>query len=809
MRSLKKTLTLALVFVMAIGLLSAGAVDFTDADDIQYTVPVEVMVNLGAINGYPDGTFNPDGLVTRAEAAKLVTYAILTPRVAEYLPKGTSSFDDVPANHWAAPYIEYCVSQGIVNGRGNGKFDPNGNVTAFELAKMLLTAAGYGKNNEYVGTSWSLNVVTDAIDNGLFTGTQATNYGAPATREEAALYVFNGLTNVDQVKYSKDTETYELTVANGQTIGEQKYGLELDPVVAPNGTNGFVWKSNDKEVSSFISAENVLYTSMDGTSFARLTNKNLPTYKVSLNEEVTYFYNGSEVPVYATETAYDEGSLVVNDNKVYSVDDAIDEGNKKTFAELLEDDADPVSLVVDPATKGVIVNFVDTDFDGLADKITVIKKSVAQLANDPVVTRSGNVRIPELGVPAGGADPKNVPGYEDLSAGDVVLYYTVGDVYHIEIAEAVYGKITAKRTVSSNVQIIFDGDAYLESGLTDGTLFSGITSADYNVDAVLYLDNNGYVVALDTDAVAQETAYAVLLAAKKIQGSGWQPTRYEALLLFMDGTTDIVKVAKIDDTEADKIGDIEATDVGFYTYTVNRAGEYELTAAVTEPEAKGNITPNRATFITGNVGNANTLFILNGDIVGKDNTYVVYKGISNVPALDNAETYILKDGSIAKYVYVYDGTLSAPEAKENLVYFVNVAEYTYYPGENAYNEYEAIVDGELTTVKVAADVDDVANGLFEVELTSGVITGVDAVKDNTVGTGTKGAANGVITVQDDDEEVYFIYDNNTIVYFISKDNDVTEATVAYIEDDDNDEYAVIVDNDNPELAVVVIIREVE
>jgi hypothetical protein len=193
MRSLKKTLTLALVFVMAIGLLSAGAVDFTDADDIQYAEAVEVMTGIGAINGYPDGTFNPDGLVTRAEAAKLVTYAILTPNVAEYLPKGTSSFNDVPANHWAAPYIEYCVSQGIVNGRGNGKFDPNGNVTAYELAKMLLTAAGYGRNNEYVGATWSLNVAIDAHDKGIFTGTQADNYAAPATREEAALYVFNGL----------------------------------------------------------------------------------------------------------------------------------------------------------------------------------------------------------------------------------------------------------------------------------------------------------------------------------------------------------------------------------------------------------------------------------------------------------------------------------------------------------------------------------------------------------------------------------------------------------------------------------------
>ena len=94
MRSFKKALTMALIFVMAIGLLTAGALDFTDANDIQYKEAVEVMTEIGAINGYTDGTFRPDGLLTR-RSRKLVTYAILTERVAQYLPSGSSSFTDV------------------------------------------------------------------------------------------------------------------------------------------------------------------------------------------------------------------------------------------------------------------------------------------------------------------------------------------------------------------------------------------------------------------------------------------------------------------------------------------------------------------------------------------------------------------------------------------------------------------------------------------------------------------------------------------------------------------------------------------
>ena len=45
--------------------------------------------------------------------------------------------------HWAEGYIKYCYSQGVIAGRGDGTFAPNANVTAVEAAKMLLVAIGY------------------------------------------------------------------------------------------------------------------------------------------------------------------------------------------------------------------------------------------------------------------------------------------------------------------------------------------------------------------------------------------------------------------------------------------------------------------------------------------------------------------------------------------------------------------------------------------------------------------------------------------------------------------------------------------
>ena len=57
--------------------------------------------------------------------------------------KGTATDLTDINGHWAEGYIKYCYSQGVIAGRGDGTFAPNANVTAVEAAKMLLVAIGY------------------------------------------------------------------------------------------------------------------------------------------------------------------------------------------------------------------------------------------------------------------------------------------------------------------------------------------------------------------------------------------------------------------------------------------------------------------------------------------------------------------------------------------------------------------------------------------------------------------------------------------------------------------------------------------
>ena len=65
MRNLKKILALVLALVMSLSLVTiANASDFTDSDDITYEEAADVMNAIGIIEGFEDGSFDPDGTLT-------------------------------------------------------------------------------------------------------------------------------------------------------------------------------------------------------------------------------------------------------------------------------------------------------------------------------------------------------------------------------------------------------------------------------------------------------------------------------------------------------------------------------------------------------------------------------------------------------------------------------------------------------------------------------------------------------------------------------------------------------------------------
>ena len=97
---------------------------------------VSTMANAGVIVGMPDGTFQPQRAITRAE------FAVAMTRFFEGLPTdGANMFPDI-ADHWAAAEINAAARLGWVTGMPNGNFEPNRPITRAEAAALINRILG-------------------------------------------------------------------------------------------------------------------------------------------------------------------------------------------------------------------------------------------------------------------------------------------------------------------------------------------------------------------------------------------------------------------------------------------------------------------------------------------------------------------------------------------------------------------------------------------------------------------------------------------------------------------------------------------
>ena len=97
---------------------------------------VAYLEKYGIIKGYPDSTFRPGGLITRAE------FAAIASRFDKLEANAPDAFPDVADTHWAAGYINNAVAKGWVS--GIGIFRPNDYITREEVAVFVNRMLGRG-----------------------------------------------------------------------------------------------------------------------------------------------------------------------------------------------------------------------------------------------------------------------------------------------------------------------------------------------------------------------------------------------------------------------------------------------------------------------------------------------------------------------------------------------------------------------------------------------------------------------------------------------------------------------------------------
>ncbi len=189
MKNLNKVLAMLVVFMMMLSTV-AFASSFSDvADESSYSTAIEVGVDLGLFKGYEDGTFAPEGEITRAEFAAIVVRLLGQEAQAEGA-KAATQFVDVPAEHWAAGYINIAVQAGVINGYGNGNFGPEDLVEYQDAITMMVRALGY---EPAIGSAgYPTGYLTKAGELGLTSGVNGSN-GVAANRGAVAQIAFNAL----------------------------------------------------------------------------------------------------------------------------------------------------------------------------------------------------------------------------------------------------------------------------------------------------------------------------------------------------------------------------------------------------------------------------------------------------------------------------------------------------------------------------------------------------------------------------------------------------------------------------------------
>ena len=609
MRNLKRALSLALAAVMVLGMMviGAGAVsvdDFSDGADIVNKEAVTVLASLNVINGKDDGSYDPTGIVTRAEMAKMICVVLNGGRDPQLGSVVADSYTDT-VSHWAKAYIEYCTNLGIVAGRGDGTFAPNDTVTMAEAAKMLLVAIGYNADIEgYVGANWQINTDVKANQEDLYEGITATNTSVDLTRDNAAQMVYNAL-ECQMVKYeyvvttdgSVVTTKPQVTTAGLGNVLEEKFNaVKVEAIVEGNEyatVNSLNYASSEDKGETYLNVVSI--------SNSKQVNSSVPQdeewksadgiYDVATDKDLL----GQRVVVYVRykdTVGYDEkDALVIGDpipvssNKVVTSTDGTKVGDlaDDNKLELTSDTTylvnfggyyggtvyggDPAGNSVATADKdntpvamtkaqfdlaagcvGVTVTLIDNNGDKKVDYALAEKYSYGTI-NKYTTGDDAALRVQGF-FNEGEYKAEDVVGFDNVALNDLVLFTEYGGKVYVQKPEQLEAKLDNYSTSKKNVTL--DKETIKWSGLNGRVPAEVIWVGDYvtsegvlNTTANYYKDNNGYIFAAgETDESL--LTYAVLLGFENQTKSGTGlGTTARAKLLLADGTVGTFDVATI------------------------------------------------------------------------------------------------------------------------------------------------------------------------------------------------------------------------------------------------------------------------
>ena len=731
--NLKKVLALVLAFACAFTMFAGAA--FTDSADIKVdTEVVDTLVSLGVVNGYDDGSFKPNGTVTRAEMAKMI-YVLRTGNSdASAYNDDKTSFTDI-GSHWARGYIKYCQSLGIIAGKSNTKFCPNDKVTAQEAAKMLLVTLGYDPAKAgLTGASWASKTNALADENGLLDDVN-TSFTSACPRQYAAQLIYNAIFAPTVVWRDDAYTNVTLLGTDNKTVGEKYMGLKTSVAVlkgVTKETNKSTYKLsldaptteqlNDSTIISGSIANNTAKIQQSFTKIAK-------DYSALTNRVVKVLYKNSD-EVYGVYATDDSSVLngVVGDYKISGGKVKFD-GTKyaiKSGAANVKVDTDASN-----ATTYAISTYLKDDTTvGAANKgLNKASDAKAILEDDEVksfeVTSYMVGKVSYVGKDyvnvtnkAASADPSKFSGYTKLDKDScnsdisglkkddyvIITNSKVNGKLDAVKADTVEGKITSTRDSGNDVRI--DGNWYT-SALDD----NADIALSNTVNVVL---KNGYIVCVD-DVKIGSTDVALMIEADINSGVG---KKWQADMLFPDGTR---KVVEIDTDESTATTTLKSSAPVLVTYEQS-GSKYILKTIV-----KNTTTNKYAGYDQHIDGTSFTKWhVKDGKILGGDNGFQSYINDSATIFLKyGSDDYKVVTGSAMKkwgesykfsadlladnsngYPYAKVGFINSTDSKnptgsdKTYAYIFGVENNAKDADNNEYVEYNVWNGSEMTTLKV-------------------------------------------------------------------------------------------------------------
>jgi hypothetical protein len=157
---------------------------------------IEALAQKGIIGGYPDGSFKPEKALTRAELCALLIKAkkITVSKSKEQI------FSDLPAGHWATPYIKAAVDIKLVGGYPDGTFQPSKTLNRVEGVLILSRFAdlkpirGESPYQDLPAKHWAAPNIIAASNAGLLNYIKDNNFEPKKdfSRAEAA-YILHAI----------------------------------------------------------------------------------------------------------------------------------------------------------------------------------------------------------------------------------------------------------------------------------------------------------------------------------------------------------------------------------------------------------------------------------------------------------------------------------------------------------------------------------------------------------------------------------------------------------------------------------------